>query len=145
MSMKKSIAVSMFILAMALQGCSAFKSATETVFIQCNEPETMLSVSGESQPCPAQIQAKRNRSLSIQAEKSGYSPYLRIIDYQISTTGAFDVIGALLFYLPAIGLLTPGAWDLEETDILIQLTPLPTQSLHSSVHERTLSLTESTN
>lgn len=130
--MRKIIALLMLILIMALQGCSAFKGATETVFIKCNEPGIILTVSGSPQPCPAQIQAKRNRSLSIQAKKSGYSPYLRTIDYQISTTGIFDVIGTLLFYLPAIGLLTPGAWDLEETDIMIQLTPLSAQSLHST-------------
>lgn len=41
----------------------------------------------------------------------------------LSTTGALDAIGGFVFLLPWIGLVTPGAWHVNRTSILLVLPP----------------------
>ena len=53
--------------------------------------------------------------------KKGYVPYQRTIRSQLNATGILDVVGLALFVLPGVGLLTPGAYSLDETDIIIYL------------------------
>lgn len=108
---------------MTLQGCSAFKSATQMVNIQCTEQDTTVMINGQTRKCPLQMEVKRDRDLSLQAHKYGYAPYMRTIGHHFSTTGVLDVVGTCLILLPGIGLFTSGAWDLDETDITIQLIP----------------------
>ncbi|HIJ86844.1 MAG TPA: hypothetical protein HPP97_04065 [Desulfuromonadales bacterium] len=119
--MKKVFALITLISFVTLQGCSAFKDSTQTVNIQCAEPGTILQVNGQNRTCPTQIEAKRNRDLSIQAHKTGYTSYMRTIGHHFSSTGALDAVGTLLIILPVVGLFTAGAWDLDETDIMVQL------------------------
>jgi hypothetical protein len=64
---------------------------------------------------------KRNRDVSIQCYKEGYAPYQRTIGNHFNTTGVLDAVGTWLFLLPGIGLFTPGAWSLDETDVTISL------------------------
>jgi len=66
---------------------------------------------------------KRNRQVSIAADKDGYFPYEQSVGYHFNTTGALDAVGTALFLIPAIGLFTPGAWSLDETNVAIVMVP----------------------
>ena len=104
----KIISIGMVIIISAANfGCSAFKSSTQTVSINCNPPDATLMVNGQRFKSPAQIKVKRNRDVAIQCYKEGYFSYQR-------TT--------VCFLLPGIGLFCSGAWDLDETDLNIELT-----------------------
>ncbi len=46
------------------------------------------------------------------------------IERQMSTTFMLDVIGGWFFLLPWIGLLTPGAYELESTHVEMPMSKL---------------------
>jgi hypothetical protein len=102
-------------------GCSAFRGHMQTININCNPTDSVLMVNGQRYTPPAQINVKRNRDVSIQCYKEGFSPYQRTIGHHFNETGILDAIGTWVFLLPAIGLFTPGAWSLDETDITVTL------------------------
>ncbi len=106
-----------------LQGCSAFRPHTQMVNINCDPDDALLQVNGERQNTTDQIEVPRNRQLSVQCSKSGYHPASKSVGTHLSTTGVLDIIGIFIFILPGIGLFTPGAWDLDETEISLQLHP----------------------
>ena len=105
-------------------GCSAFQPGFQTITVNTSEPQAKIWINnipaGET---PIQKAVKRNQAVNILAQKKGFQPVSRTIDKHISTTGALDIAGTLFFLVPGIGRLTPGAGDLDETDIFIQLYP----------------------
>ncbi len=119
--MKKICALVTVVSFLVLQGCSAFRDTTQTVTISCAEPETIIVIDGQYKNCPLKVEAKRDRSLYIQAHKPGYNTYGRSIGYHMNATGVLDFVGGLVLLVPVIGILTPGAWDLDETNITVQL------------------------
>ncbi|HUA66330.1 MAG TPA: hypothetical protein VME24_10805 [Alphaproteobacteria bacterium] len=104
-------------------GCSAFRSSVETMNINCAPQDSILMVNGDRYTPPAHVTVKRNREVSIQCYKDGFVPYQRTIGYHFNATGALDAVGTALFLVPAIGLFTPGAWSLDETQVNIALVP----------------------
>jgi len=119
--MKKiSLVMALWILFLTV-GCSAFKPSTQTLSITCSDPDAVLLVDGQAYPLPAQIPVARNRDHSIQCYKEGHYPYNHTIGHHFSGSGVADLIGLCCILVPGFGLLTPGAWDLDQTDIFITL------------------------
>jgi len=104
-----------------LSGCSAFAPKTQTVSATCSEPDAALQVNGQMYKGSAQTDVARNKTVSIMCTKPGYFPAQKTIDHSLSGTGVADVIGTALFLVPGIGLLTPGAWSLDETAVNIPM------------------------
>jgi len=102
-------------------GCSAFRSANQTVKIACYPEGAKVTVNGNLYRVPAQVSVKRNESVSIQCYKRGYVPYNRVIGTHMNTTGILDIVGTCIFIIPCIGLFTPGAHSLDDTNILATL------------------------
>lgn len=117
-----SIGMSVILLVIST-GCSAFVSPVETMNIHCNPSNAVLLVNGQRYTPPAEVRVKRNREVSITADKEGYFPYQQTVGYHFNTTGALDAVGTALFLIPAIGLFTPGAWSLDETDVTVTMVP----------------------
>lgn len=107
--MNKIVSIIVLLSFVTLQSCSAFKSSTQTVNIQCDQQETTIIVNGEPKPCPSQMEVKRNRDVNIQAHKVGYLSNIRTIGYHLSASAVFDILGTFIIYVPVIGILTPGA------------------------------------
>ena len=105
----------------ATTGCSAFRAHNQTVNINCTPEDAILMVNGQRHRSPVQVSVKRNRDVSLQAHKEGYVPYQRTIGHHLNATGAVDAVGTLLILVPCVGLFTPGAWSLDETDVGITL------------------------
>jgi hypothetical protein len=102
-------------------GCSSFRSHNQTVNISCMPNDAVLTVNGERYKSPAQIKVKRNRNISIQCYKEGYMPAQRTVGHHFNGTGALDAAGTFFFIVPCIGLFTPGAFSLDETDVMVTL------------------------
>lgn len=98
-------------------GCSTFAPKTQTVSAVCSEPDAALQINGQMFQGRAQVEAKKNKTVSIMCTKVGYFPAQKTIDYSLSGTGVADAIGTALLLLPGIGLFTAGAWKLDETDV----------------------------
>ena len=101
----------------ATSGCSVFRDSHETLNITCHPEGSKVTVNGTRYNTPAQASVKRNESVSIQCYKKGYVPYNRVIDTHLSNTGILDIVGTCIFIIPCIGLFTPGAYSLDETNI----------------------------
>lgn len=102
-------------------GCSAFRPVNDRISINCGQPDTLLMVNGQRMDCPSSVEVQRNRMVTVQAYKSGYAGFSQNIDHHFSTTGILDVVGCLVWILPGIGIFTPGAWDLDQNTVNINL------------------------
>lgn len=104
-----------------LSGCSAFMPRTQTVGVTCSEPDAVLQINGQMHKGSAQAEVRRNKSVAIMCVKPGYYPAQKTIDHSLSGTGVADIVGTVLFLLPGIGLFTPGAFSLDETNVSVPM------------------------
>ncbi len=107
--------------AVALTGCSAFRSHSQTVNVSCIPEDAVVMVNGTRVATPARMRVKRDSNLYIQAEKEGFTTYRRTVGHHLNATGVLDMIGTCLWIVPCAGLCTSGAYSLDETDIAITL------------------------
>lgn len=114
--MKKVIAA-MVALSIAVSGCSTLAPKTQTVSAVCSESDATLQINGQVYEGKAQVEARKNKTVSIMCTKPGYFPAQKTIDYSLSGTGVADIIGTVLLLVPGIGLFTAGAWKLDETNV----------------------------
>ncbi|MFT7433962.1 MAG: hypothetical protein ACI9TY_001607 [Alphaproteobacteria bacterium] len=81
--------------ALLLASCSAFQPNMQKINIATNESDAKILVNGQTHMSPVQIEVPRNKSLSIQAVKSGYHSSMMTVDTKLSSTGAVDAAGGL--------------------------------------------------
>ena len=116
-----TITISLF----AISACSAFQPPRQSVTVGTTVPGATIKANGVSVgTSPITFNAKRNRTLNLVATKQGYGDSVMQIERQMSTTFMLDVIGGWFFLLPWIGLLTPGAYELESTQVEMPMSKL---------------------
>ncbi|MEN6464094.1 MAG: hypothetical protein ABFD62_02845 [Syntrophaceae bacterium] len=106
-----------------IQACSAFNPSTQLVTVNCSPKDTRVMLNGERFDCPAKAYVRRDKKLLVEAYREGYAPYRETIDYHLNKSGENDIAGSIFIIIPIFGLLLPGAWDLDQTEIEIQLEP----------------------
>lgn len=122
------IMVSKFILcgalALSLTACSFFNSSQQVIRINASERDARIYVNG-SFVGQGLVQARvpRDENLSILVTKDGYYPASREVVNKLSGVGIVDAIGGCFFLLPFFGLLSSGAWSLDQTNFTIVLDP----------------------
>ena len=105
--------------------CSLFAPSRQTFTVTASEPDAKIYVNGEFiGQGNVQTQVKRNRNVAVLVRKEGYYPTQRSIDKTISALGITDILGGSVWIIPFIGMLSPGAWDLQEQNITIMLEPI---------------------
>lgn len=110
------------LIVMALvSGCSMMQSDKQTLNINCTVPGTVLKVNGDRFDCPAKVDVRRDSKVIIGASKEGHEPYLKTVDYHLSTAAKWDMVGTVFWFFPVFGLMSPGAWEIDQTDFNIQL------------------------
>lgn len=120
-TMKRSLSV-LLCLSVVLSGCSAFRSSTEVLTVTTDQPDTQIFINGTmAGQGTAQMPVKRNQTVSVMAKKDGYITVQRSIGKSLNTTGVLDIVGGVLILLPLFGLLAPGAYSLDETNINIMM------------------------
>ena len=106
-----------------LVGCSAFKPASIPFSVVCSEPGAYVTVNGDTVTPPASVVVRRDHVVVVQATKPGFHPYAKTVKWHFADSGKLDVAGTVLWFFPCFGLLTAGAWDLDQTNIVINLHP----------------------
>ncbi len=104
-------------------GCSCFRSSTQTLNLACDQEGVLVHVNGQQAACPGQIAVKRDNGVSVTANREGYKTYYRSIDSHMNGSGVWDIVGGVVWLVPFIGLASPGAYSLDETNIHIDLFP----------------------
>ena len=107
-------------------GCSTLKTDHYTdVSVSCKPDESIASVNGEHKNAPATFSVVTNKDLDVACQKPGYITSTKKVRTHITTTGVLDAIGGFLFLVPAIGLISPGAWELDQKEIEMTLVKEP--------------------
>ena len=113
---------SAFILLALLSGCiSIFNNHEQKFTVTCTEQDAIIFINGEKHANPVTVSLPRNQDVNVKVEKEGFTPFTTTIPSQLSGFGIGDVISAMFFIVPVTGLLTPGAWELVETDLKVKL------------------------
>ena len=111
-------------LAILIAGCSTFQPDKQTLKINCNPQDAILKVDGDQYNCPGEISVRRDKKIQVEAYKIGYDRYTKLIDYHLSTSAKWDAVGTIVWFFPVFGFISPGAWDLDETEINVVLNKL---------------------
>ena len=114
-----------FVLAFS-SGCSFLARGQQLVSVTVTPSDASVIANGVEYHMlsPMFIEVPTRDALLITAYKPGYRTAYYAADSQLSRTGIIDAIGGILI-LPAAGLLSNGAWRFTESNIVINLQPLP--------------------
>lgn len=107
-------------------GCSFLARGEQIVSVTVTPSDAAVIANGAEYHIlsPMFIEVPTRDALLITAYKPGYRTAFYAADSELSTTGKIDAIGGI-FILPAFGLLSNGAWRFTESNIVINLQPLP--------------------
>lgn len=104
-------------------GCSALQGRRMPVRIEASEAKAEITANGERLgPSPVTAFVARNQPLTVVARKEGFETATVRVPYRLSNTGFADAVGAFICLFPGIGLLTPGAWVLEQDYVFLPMT-----------------------
>jgi len=113
------------ILSLSLTGCSCFVGSKEMVTVTTNVPDAAIYLNGSRVGRgSANFYARKNKSVQIIATADGYDEARHYIDHHLSATGILDIVGFFIFFIPGVGLFTPGAMELDENNVALDLEPL---------------------
>lgn len=122
--MKKLATFSVTVGLTLVTGCSAFRDSHQTLTIQTDPPHAKVWVNRDCKgEAPVQVSVPRNKYVDVTAEQEGFQTANRTVRYHLNATGCLDIIGAWIFILPVIGIMTPGHDSLDETTITVHLSP----------------------
>lgn len=119
-------------------GCSFLARGEQIVSVTVTPSDAAVIANGVEYHMlsPMFIEVPTRDALLITAYKPGYRTAFYAADSKLSTTGIIDAIGGIVI-LPAAGLLSNGAWRFTESNIVINLQPLPDPEESSIEQEAT--------
>ena len=107
-------------------GCSFFARGEQIVAVTVTPSDATVIANGAEYRMlsPMYLSVPTRDALLITAYKPGYRTAYYAADSELSSTGKLDALGSI-FILPAAGLLSNGAWRFTESNVAINLQPLP--------------------
>jgi hypothetical protein len=107
-------------------GCSWLARGQQLVSITVTPSDAYVIANGVEYHTlsPMFISVPTRDALLVTAYKPGYRTAYYAVDSELSSTGKIDALGSI-FILPAAGLFSNGAWRFVESNIRIDLQPLP--------------------
>ncbi len=107
-------------------GCSFFARGEQIVAVTVTPSDATVIANGAEYRMlsPMYLSVPTRDALLITAYKPGYRTAYYAADSELSSTGKLDALGSI-FILPAAGLLSNGAWRFTESNVVINLQPLP--------------------
>ena len=119
-------------------GCSWLARGQQLVSVTVTPSDAYVIANGVEYHSlsPMFISVPTRDALLITAYKPGYRTVYYAVDSELSSTGKLDALGSI-FILPAAGLFSNGAWRFVESNIKIDLQPLPDPEESSIEQEAT--------
>ena len=120
-------------------GCSWLARGEQIVSVTVTPSDAYVIANGQEYHMlsPMFIEVPTRDSLLIMAYKPGYRTAYYASDSELSSTGKLDALGSI-FILPSLGLFSNGAWKFSESNIVIDLQPLPDPEESSIEQEATM-------
>ena len=103
-------------------GCSFFAPKTEEVAVNTVPSGAQVYVNNNfkgTTPCNVPVSCKGGEIL---IKKAGYDPQIHKVGRHLGTCGVMDIVGTVIFLVPAVGLFSAGAYTLDEHTINVSLT-----------------------
>ena len=113
----KFILFLLFLLIITISGCSLFAPRTQTVTIDGVPADATVILNGKRIQCPASLEVPRNKDLNLSVYKDGYKTFEQSYGHKIGPIGMLDLLGGYIIILPLIGLISPGAFELQQDTI----------------------------
>jgi hypothetical protein len=110
------------LLLLTTNGCSFFAPKTEEVAVNAVPAGAEVYVNNNfkgTTPCSVPMSCKGGE---IMVKKAGYNPQLYKVGRHLGTCGVMDIVGTVLFLVPAVGLFSAGAYTLDEHNVNVTLT-----------------------
>ena len=123
--MKKSRVANVVMASLVLlttNGCSLFAPKSETVFVNSEPQGAQVLVNNSNQgmtPCSVSVPCK---GATIVVRKDGYTTQVYPIGSSLGKCGILDIAGTVLFIFPVFGLLSSGAYTLDQHTIYAPLS-----------------------
>lgn len=109
-------------LATLMTGCCAFRPHCQSMTINTQPSGAKVWVNNNYRGLsPVTVSVARNRTVAIMARKEGFDAAAYSVGNHFSSFAVLDVAGTILWLVPGIGLFTPGAFDLDETNVNMTL------------------------
>lgn len=109
-----------------LSGCSLLAGHSQDLTVRTEPATATIYIDGkEVGKGHVTERVKRNRAVNILVTNPGYSSKTEEVRTRLSSTGIADLVGGALILIPAIGLVSPGAWELQRNTVMIPLEPAP--------------------
>lgn len=105
-------------------GCSFFRSSKQNLHVATIQGGAQIFLNGEyAGEDPVDARVRGDEDMSIIAKKEGFKTATYQIGTRLSTTGILDIIGGCFILIPFLGLLAPGAHQLNMSSLTLQLDP----------------------
>ena len=98
-------------------GCSLFAPKSETVSFNSEPQGAQVYVNNTlkgTTPCSVSVPCK---GADIVVKKDGYNTQVYTIGHSLGTCGILDIAGTVMFLVPVFGLLSDGAYTLDQHTI----------------------------
>jgi hypothetical protein len=106
----------------AQTGCSMVAPTRQRLTVTASEPDARIYVNGQMTGTGTVVaRVPRNQNASIMVKKDGCYPVTREVGTTMSMFGIADIIGGLIWLVPFVGLIFPGARELDETNVSVIL------------------------
>ena len=123
--MKKSRVANVVMASLLLittNGCSLFAPKSEDIFVD-SEPQGAQVIAGNRHgTTPCTISVPCNKDVTVIVKKNGYGTQTYKIGYSLGTCGILDIVGTVLFLVPAVGFFSAGAYTLDQHTVYAPLT-----------------------
>lgn len=106
----------------ALSGCSFLMPWNQDLTVTAEPDDARIIINGKTHgEGQVTTSVRRNKPSQILVTHPDYTDTTRRVDKTLSAAGTADLVGGVLIMVPALGLLSPGAWDLDQTHMTIIL------------------------
>lgn len=128
----RSVMITLLIIGhLNLTACSIFGGSTQPLMVSSYPAGANILINGvQAGTTPLQYQASRRVDLMVEVQKPGYTSQFRSTSRKLSTLGIVDMIGGVMFLLPLLGLIAPGAWEQDPSTLAVTLEPDTQQPAH---------------
>lgn len=106
----------------ALSGCSFLMPWNQDLTVTAEPDDARIIINGKTRgQGQVTTSVRRNKPSQILVTHPDYTDTTRRVGKTLSTTGTADLVGGVLILVPALGLLSPGAWRLDQDYMTIIL------------------------
>ena len=110
------------LLLLTTNGCSLFAPKTEAVSINSAPSGAEVLVNNSykgTTPCTVDVSC---RGATITVRKPGYDSQSHTIGRSLGTCGILDIVGTVICIVPVFGLISSGAYTLDERTVNFNMT-----------------------